>query len=396
MRSEKAQQRFLQEAQIAQRLAHPNIVNTYDLGEHGEVRFITMELLEGCSLAEWLQRRKVLSLSETLGIIDQVLQGLAYAHETTVHRDLKPQNVFLCRNHRVKLLDFGLARVAGSSQFMQSSMAVGTAGYMAPEQLAGQPVTPQTDLYSVGVILYQCLTGTLPVGRFKLPSELSPGLPSWIDEVMERLLAPTPEARYRHATAVRRALRAPGEREPAAPRVAPPRSEPAPLPPPPPPWPLPSTLVYADFGTRTVAFLIDLGIGFLILMAAEFVVGAVIGFLLGLGGVDDASFDALFDPLAAVFGTPAVVVSLWLYYAGLEASSKQATVGKILLGLRVTDLAGFRVSFKKATGRYFAKVLSALLLLLGFVMAAFTERKQALHDILAGTVVVKNPSTPLL
>ncbi|MFP4502238.1 MAG: bifunctional serine/threonine-protein kinase/formylglycine-generating enzyme family protein, partial [Candidatus Hydrogenedentota bacterium] len=195
MNSDRARERFVQEAEIAQGLAHPNIVNTFDLGEHQGIRFITMELLEGRSLHEHLQARKKLPLKQTAGIIRQVCIALDYAHRTTIHRDIKPQNIFLCKAGTVKLLDFGLARAAGSNRFTQSSMAVGTAVYLAPEQLQGHEPTPRSDLYSLGVVLYQCLTGELPMGRFALPTEVDKSLPEAMDELVDNLLKPQPELR---------------------------------------------------------------------------------------------------------------------------------------------------------------------------------------------------------
>ncbi len=195
MNSDRARDRFVQEAEIAQGLAHPNIVNTFDLGEHGGIRFITMELLEGESLHEQLQAKKKLPLDKTIGIIRQVCTALDHAHRTTIHRDIKPQNIFLCNDGTVKLLDFGLARAAGSNRFTQSSMAIGTAVYLAPEQLQGHEPTPRSDLYSLGVVLYQCLTGELPMGRFALPTEVDKSLPEAMDELVDNLLKPQPELR---------------------------------------------------------------------------------------------------------------------------------------------------------------------------------------------------------
>ena len=122
---------------------------------------------------------------------------------------------------------------------------------------------------------------------------------------------------------------------------------------------------YAGFWVRLVAFIIDA------------VVLAVVGFVLGLV-IADRSTESL-----------ASTVVGWLYYAGMESSARQATLGKMALGLAVTDLQGNRITFFRATGRHFAKILSALILLIGFVMVAFTEKKQGLHDLLASTLVVK-------
>ncbi len=146
------------------------------------------------------------------------------------------------------------------------------------------------------------------------------------------------------------------------------------------------TPVYAGFWMRFLAYLIDT----LLLSAVFFPLG------LGLGLVIGASDGVENSPLFAAAGSLSRVVSIaagWLYFGLLESSSWQGSVGKKLLGLRVTDMNGQRISFGKATGRYFGKILSGMICLIGFIMAAFTEKKQALHDMLAGTLVVTGPAT---
>ena len=135
---------------------------------------------------------------------------------------------------------------------------------------------------------------------------------------------------------------------------------------------------YAGFGIRFVAALVD-GI---ITGILGFIVGALVGGIGGAGGANNQTIQAI----AQLFG----IVIGWLYSALQESSEKQATVGKKMMGIRVTDLDGNRISFGRATGRHFAKIISACILLIGYIMAAFTEKKQALHDIMAGTLVVKD------
>jgi uncharacterized RDD family membrane protein YckC len=137
------------------------------------------------------------------------------------------------------------------------------------------------------------------------------------------------------------------------------------------------TSMYAGFWRRLVAFFLD-----------GLIVGAVtvpLSLALGGGGDDLGSTSSTYNPAASSIST----ALSWLYYALMESSAKQATLGKMALGIRVTDLDGNRIGFGKATGRYFAKILSALILGIGFLMVAFTQRKQGLHDILAGTLVVR-------
>jgi len=195
IQNEHARQRFVQEARIAQKMGHPNIVKTFDLGEHAGLQFITMEYLEGHSLVHALQQRKKLSLKETLDITRQVLLALDYAHKTTIHRDLKPQNVFLCRDGTVKLLDFGLAHILGEEGLTLTGAVLGTPAYMAPEQLRGKEVSPRSDLYSLGVFIHQCLTGEFPSTHLDAPSARNAAVPRWLDRLVIQLLSPCPEDR---------------------------------------------------------------------------------------------------------------------------------------------------------------------------------------------------------
>lgn len=133
---------------------------------------------------------------------------------------------------------------------------------------------------------------------------------------------------------------------------------------------------YASFGSRFAALIIDS----VILFVGSLLVGVVIGVVLGAGGTDKQAIEAIANLVGLVLG--------WLYYAVQESSAAQATLGKRLMGIRVTDLEGAPISFGRATGRYFAKLLSGCILLIGYIMAAFTPRKQALHDMIASTLVV--------
>ncbi len=141
---------------------------------------------------------------------------------------------------------------------------------------------------------------------------------------------------------------------------------------------------YAGFWRRFVAYLID----YLIIFAGAFALGFVIGIIAGVAGADDIKGGWL----AAIYVV--TFVGYYLYYALMESSANQATVGKLALGLKVTDEEGGRISFWRALGRTFAKILSALTLLIGFIMAGFTDRKQALHDKIANTLVVRRSASP--
>jgi len=237
----RAAERFCNEAEIALTLAHPGIVRVFDVGEDRarQLRFYTMELLDGVSLRHWLtERRKrgeVVPPAEALDIARQILEALEYAHEATVHRDLKPENVMLCgapgspsafpagrsarglgggapededgARRRTKLLDFGIAKLLSGSGLTGTSVALGTASYMAPEQLLDAAnVDARADVYAVGVMLYEMLTGRLPIGRYPSPSEELPGLPPALDRPILRALAREPEGRPASARALEREL----------------------------------------------------------------------------------------------------------------------------------------------------------------------------------------------
>ncbi|MCI0548709.1 MAG: serine/threonine protein kinase [Candidatus Rokubacteria bacterium] len=214
---EKAAERFQHEAEVALELAHENIVRVFDVGLDPAtgLRFFTMELLEGMTLRQWLEEKRKLKEEvkpeEALEITRQVLEALRAAHEKTVHRDLKPENVFVLAGDklRVKVLDFGIAKLQSASQFTSTSMALGTAYYMAPEQqLDAAKVDPRADLYSVCVILYEMLTGELPVGAFRKASEERKGLPPALDDVILRGLQRKPEGRPASADALLEEVRA--------------------------------------------------------------------------------------------------------------------------------------------------------------------------------------------
>ena len=216
---EKAAQRFRHEAEISLRLTHDGIVRVHDVHEDPEtgLRYLTMELLDGVTLRDWLEARRQAGEAVeplfALEVAGQVLEALIYAHRITVHRDLKPENIVLLDpgtpHARAKVLDFGIAKLKSAPQFTADAMTLGTAYYMAPEQQHDAAHTDvQADVYSVCVILYEMLTGRLPVGRFHAPSEVRPGLPRVLDQVILRGLEPDAARRTPSAGALRDELAA--------------------------------------------------------------------------------------------------------------------------------------------------------------------------------------------
>jgi formylglycine-generating enzyme required for sulfatase activity/serine/threonine protein kinase len=215
--------RFRAEAAVAARIAHPNIVHVYFIGEDAGHLFFAMQYVAGQSLAELLAQRPQLEVDEALTIITQVLSGLAAAHaQGVVHRDIKPANILLdAANRRALLGDFGLVkRVSSGENKTATGVIMGTVDYLSPEQGRGKPVDARSDLYSVGVLLYRMLSGRLPftadsatamifqhVYEPPVPlTQVSPNTPAPLAEIVSRLLAKRPEDRYQTADDVRAAL----------------------------------------------------------------------------------------------------------------------------------------------------------------------------------------------
>lgn len=202
--------RFEKEATALASLSHPNVIQIFDRGVAGEHYYFAMEYVEGRSLRQVLNAGRV-PAEEALKIVAQICRAIDYAHEQgIVHRDLKPENILFDARGHVKVADFGLAGIRGPDSRLQmtaTSVAMGTVNYMAPEQRRdAKNVDGRADLYSLGVLLYELLTGDLPLGRFKLPSERISGLDVRIDEVVARALESEPEARFQRASAIGKAL----------------------------------------------------------------------------------------------------------------------------------------------------------------------------------------------
>jgi serine/threonine protein kinase len=171
--SDEARQRFFREARSAGQLAHRNIITIYDFGEEGGRAYIVMELLTGESLTNLLTRGVKLPLEQQVEIMMRVSEGLAFAHARgIVHRDVKPANLFVTTDGQVKILDFGVARIA-SSKLTRSGLLVGTPDYMSPEQVMGVIVDQRSDVFSAGAVFYQLLTGRKPFAAKRLPDVLN-------------------------------------------------------------------------------------------------------------------------------------------------------------------------------------------------------------------------------
>jgi serine/threonine protein kinase len=229
------QQRFVREAQAAGILNHPSIVTVHDIGqdEPSGVSFIAMEYVEGNNLKEILAQGRPLSFDEIGEIVAQVADAIDFAHSKgIVHRDVKPANIILVEGNRAKITDFGIAKIASGANLTTTGQFLGTPNYMAPEQIRGAPVDGRTDIFSLGICLYECLTRRKPFGGESLTSisykivhepfpplhEINPQIPDGYTDVVALCLAKDPTKRYQRGRDLAAALRAvvKGERPPRA------------------------------------------------------------------------------------------------------------------------------------------------------------------------------------
>ncbi|MEO6317741.1 MAG: protein kinase [Acidimicrobiales bacterium] len=217
--------RFRKEAVAAARLAHPGIVSIYDTCSEGGTEAIVMELVPGQTLRERLDDPTPIDPWQAAGLAAQVAEALDAAHRAgLVHRDIKPANVLLAGDGRVKVADFGIAKAVEEADLTQPGLMVGTAKYVAPEQVEGQPVDARTDIYSLGIVLYEMLCGRPPfqaegeaataLARLQRdalrPRQVRPSVPKALEEIVCRAMARAPEARYDSAADLRAALLAAG------------------------------------------------------------------------------------------------------------------------------------------------------------------------------------------
>ncbi|MGH8689192.1 MAG: serine/threonine-protein kinase [Burkholderiales bacterium] len=220
--AEMYEKRFYQEARAAGGLNHPNIVTVYDIGKTETECYMAMEFIEGAELRTLLLPGKPLLVPRALSIAAQVAEGLAYAHERgVVHRDIKPANIMVPDSGAVKITDFGIARMRSSNVQTQTGMMMGSPKYMSPEQVIGKRADHRSDIFSLGVILYEMLTGAAPFTGESVnavmyqivnfvppaPSAINPSAPGTVDGIVAHMLAKSLDERYQSAAEIARALR---------------------------------------------------------------------------------------------------------------------------------------------------------------------------------------------
>ncbi len=214
---------FINESRAISMLSHENIIKVYDMSLDSDLKYIVMELADGETLKEYMQKNKnKLSLAEALDFTEQILLALEHAHaKGVIHRDIKPHNMIVLDNKTIKVTDFGIARAPGSDTISMSDKALGTVYYISPEQASGKETGIWSDIYSVGVMLYEMTTGKLPfdaeapvsVAMMQIsdepqkPSEVSPEIPKGVEQVILKAMSKAPEDRFKSASSMLRAIR---------------------------------------------------------------------------------------------------------------------------------------------------------------------------------------------
>lgn len=214
-------ERFRREARSAAALSHPNLANVFDYGEDGGRHFIVMELVEGRDLARLMREEGPLDLTRARSLAEQIAHALGHAHSAgLIHRDVKPQNVIVTDEDKIKVTDFGIARATGESTLTATGTIMGTAQYLSPEQASGETPGPFSDVYSLGIVFYEMVTGAVPFtgdspisvalrhvrDEVPPPSTIDPKVPTEIDDLVATATAKQPEDRFADGNAFAAAL----------------------------------------------------------------------------------------------------------------------------------------------------------------------------------------------
>lgn len=214
MQNDELLRRFRNESKAIAVLSHPNIVKVYDVSFNEDIQYIVMEHVDGITLKEYIEQQKVLRWKEAVHFTVQILRALQHAHDKgIVHRDIKPQNIMLLEDGTIKVTDFGIARFARASQHTVTDKAIGSVHYISPEQAKGEVSDEKSDIYSIGVMLYEMTTGTLPFdadspvsvalkqiqSQAKRPRAINPDIPEGLEDITIRAMQKDPARRYQSA-----------------------------------------------------------------------------------------------------------------------------------------------------------------------------------------------------
>jgi len=212
-RVKEVKERFLKEAEIAGQLSHPSIVSIYDVGEDYDLTYLAMEFLTGSDLVQYCEKGSLLPLKKVLQVVNETADALDYAHNNgVIHRDVKPANIMLLKNGKISVTDFGIAKAVSSSQ-TKSGVVLGTPNYMSPEQINGQQIDGRSDIFALGVVLFELLTGQVPfrgknmtnllynITQARHPSvrEINPKVPKACEQIIDKALAKSPDKRFQRA-----------------------------------------------------------------------------------------------------------------------------------------------------------------------------------------------------
>lgn len=364
--------KFLEEARtIYNYRNNGNIVNVFELFEENSTAYYVMQYLNGMDLKRYVQTKGgKIEYTEALKILRPVCDALKEMHNNSlIHRDISPDNIFIEKDGRIKLLDFGAARIALRDRSQNFSVILKLKYAPVEQYRENGKQGPWTDIYAVGGTFYQMITGELPPQSTDRdyedtiipPSKLCKELPDNINYAILKALAVRAENRFQNIAEFENALMEKGPIKQVDLSIRKPEStkyqavEP----------------VYAGFWLRVGAAFLD-----------SIIFSVITRIISTTYTLYDASF------VVTILGV--------MYYSLMESSQYQATLGKMACGLVVTDTNGNRLTIKRAVGRYFGKWVSVLTLGIGFIMAGTTAKKQALHDLMAGTYVIKRTTSERL